>query len=49
MPATSHHLALVKRIIRYVAGTVEVSLLYPRSCLVLPLSLHASVYADWDG
>ncbi len=45
---TSLHLALVKRIMRCVAGTVEVGLLYPRSCTVLSLSLRASVHADWS-
>ncbi len=40
---TSRHLALVKRIMSYVAATVDVGLLYPRSRPVLSQSLCASV------
>ncbi len=45
---TSRHLPLVKRIMRYDAGTVDVGLLYPRSCPVLAQSLLASIDADWS-
>ncbi len=45
----SRNLALVKRIMRYVAGTSDFGLLYPRSCPVVPQSLHASADADWGG
>ncbi len=43
----SRHLALFNRIMRYVAGTVGVSLLYPRTCSALPQLLVVSVDADW--
>ena len=46
---TYRHLALVKRIMRYVAGEVDVGFLYARSCPVLPQSLRASVDANWGG
>ena len=46
---TARHLALVKRILRYVAGTVDVGLLYPRSVPVKARSFRAYVDADWGG
>ncbi len=46
---TSRHMALVKQIMRFVAGTVDVGLLYPLSCPTLPHFLFASVDVDWGG
>ena len=47
---TKRHMSLVKRILRYVAGTVTLGLKYPRSGQTLsPRSIAVHVDADWDG
>ena len=40
---------LIKNVLRFVAWTVDVGLLYPRSVKMKPLSLVAAVDADWGG
>ena len=46
---TARHMALLKRILRFVSGTVSNGLKYPRSVKLLPRSLVAAVDADWGG
>lgn len=46
---TKHHMELAKRILRYVAGTVDYSLKYPRSEKLSLESLNVDVDADWGG
>ena len=46
----ARHLSYLKRILRYIAGTVTLGLEYPRSVQTLsPLSIAAHVDADWGG
>ena len=47
---TKRHMSLVKRVLRYVAGTVTLGLKYPRSGQTLsPRSIAVHVDADWGG